>query len=520
MSEFTCPKCHADIQADLLETTGRAECPFCSANLSGLGLPERAQAGTASDNLDDTFDESGEVTRGFPSVPDKSQIKVIEANDNRLVFYIPGGGKQTAGLGCFAVAWNGFMCLFTPPWLIGMGQQGNDAPPLFFIIPFLGLFWAIGLGMGFVWLKMKYQRTILLLQRDRLVMQKVLFKWKRVTETALTRESRAELVESYQQNDVPVYRIEVQGLSNSAQLGTPLSDAEKDWLVDRINEFLDVEALPVVSSAGLETVGRPDGSAGEQESEAVAVIPETCRKCGAPLSGSLVGGSLTCGHCGAVVRMEILVPARAIAEKRYERMTPGTLPPDSRITIDEDSDEALQFHYPAVGHPVMRWVVPIFTILFSLMWYGFFINFIGVAWQMPMGAMSVVFTLFAIPFLIVGLFPLGFGLIAFRGHTTVRLTRETLSCRWHVANLGRSKRVETSAIDDIRVENASSMVGQNPRIRVAKPPGAAAVHMGVCLVRAGSQYVLLTIFQEEPVSWQVASLLRTRLLDMGHSLKP
>jgi len=477
MAKHTCPNCQAEIHADLVETTGRAECPFCAADLSGQGLPECAQAGTASDNLDDTFDESGQATQGLPPVPDKSRIKVIEANSNRLVIYIPGGGKQTAGTGCFAAAWLGFMCLFTPPWVFGMFQKGNDAPPLYFIIPFLGLFWAIGLGMAFLWLKMKYQRSFLLLQRDRLVLQKVLFNRKSVTETPLTPESRAELVESYQQNDVPVYRIEVQGQTRPAKFGIPLSDPEKDWLVDRINEFLDVVTVRVVTSAGSETVDQPDGSAGEPAPD-------------------------------------------AIADKCYERLTPATLPADSRIAIDEDSAEGLQFHYLAVGHAGLRWVVPIVTIPFSLVWYGFLFAFIGMAWQMPAGGMSVVFTLFAIPFLIVGLFPLGIGLLAFRGHTTVRLTRETLSCRWHVANLGRSKRVGTSAIDDIRVENAISAAGQNPRIRGAKTAGKAAPNLAICLVRAGSRKILLAILQEEQIHWQVASLLRTRLQDMGHTLKP
>jgi hypothetical protein len=345
-------------------------------------------------------------------------------------------------------------------------------------------------------------------------MQKVLFNRKRVTETTLTLQSRAELVESYKQNNTPVYRIEVQGSSNSAKFGTALSGAEKDWVVDRINEFLDVVAVPVVTSAGRETVGQPDGPAGEPASEAVAVIPETCRKCGANLNGALVGGSLTCEHCGAVLRIEILVPTHEIADKRYERLTPALLPADSRIEIDEDSADVLQFHYPAVGHEGWRWVVPIITIPFSLIWYSILFVFIGMAWKAAEGATSVVFTVFAIPFLIVGLFPLGIGLLAVRGHTTVRLTREMLSCRWHVGNLGRSQRVETSAIEDIRVENAITAGGQNPRIRGAKPAGPAAVHMEACLVRAGSQRVQLTFLQEEPIPWQVASLLRTRLQNM------
>jgi hypothetical protein len=39
------------------------------------------------------------------------------------------------------------------------------------------------------------------------------------------------------------------------------------------------------------------------------------------------------------------------------------------------------------------------------------------------------------------------------------------------------------------------------------------------MVHAGSQKMLLTIFQEEAVARQVAALVRTRLEDMGHVLR-
>src|SRR5262245_21544350 len=138
MAEFVCPQCHAEIESDLIESTGKAECPFCGADLSTLGLPEPALVEPADDGASaEAPAAAGEITRQLPALPEKSQIKIVEATDSRLVLYIPGGGKQAAGIGCFALIWNLFMCIFTPPFVFGFWQGGNNAPPLVFIIPFL-----------------------------------------------------------------------------------------------------------------------------------------------------------------------------------------------------------------------------------------------------------------------------------------------------------------------------------------------------------------------------------------------
>src|SRR5262245_46915167 len=120
MPEFHCPSCQAAIEPDLIESTGRAECPFCQADLSGLGLPEPAVDLAASLPADDAAasDEplSAPLTRPLAEPPAKSRIRIVESTPERLVLYIPGGGKQARALGCFAFCWIGFMCLFTPPW--------------------------------------------------------------------------------------------------------------------------------------------------------------------------------------------------------------------------------------------------------------------------------------------------------------------------------------------------------------------------------------------------------------------
>ena len=511
MAQFVCPKCGAEIHPDLVETTGATVCPFCSADLSELGLPQSESRSNSPESESSIFDTAGDrLTLTFPPLPEKSRIKVVEASDDRLVLYLPGGSKQAAGLGCFAAMWIGFMCVFTPPWFLGALQgPGNNPPPTLALIGFLGLFWTIGLGMAWFWAKMKYERTFLLLERHRLVVQKVLFNRKRIQETTLMPDSRADLVEAYQQNDTPVYRIEVRGQNRPAKFGTALADDEKDWIVDRINDFLDVVTVPVVPAEVAESGGALAG--------AVAVVREACRQCGAPLTSDVVKGALTCRHCGAVSRVEIVVPAKALAPPIYERLDPADIPPDSAIHIDENSGEVLEFSYAAMAQSPLRWIAPLIALPFSLAWYGGIFSFLAKAWQVPFLPVKILFTLFSTPFLIVGLFPFALGLVAFRGRTSVRLSADSLDCRWHVGWLKFSRSIETAAVRSVGVE---SMVksAHNPRVRGSQ--GSAQVGpQNCCVARAGSKRLYLTMFQEVLVARQVASLVRTRLEHLGHTLR-
>lgn len=517
MADFTCPQCHAAVESDLIESTGKAECPFCGADLSQIGLPEPAAAATQPELETIEIPNSTAAPVGqFPALPEKSRIKVVEATDSRLVLYIPGGGAQATGIGCFALIWNLFMCAFTPPWVFGMLQGGNNGPPLLFIIPFLGLFWAVGLGMAFAWMKMKFQRTFLLLDRDQVALQRVFFNRKRLEETMLTGGSRAELVESYKQNDQPVYRIEIRGKGRNAKFGTALSDDEKNWLVDRINEFLGADGT---APAAEQAAPSADATAATRNppTAVVPVIPDSCSHCGAPLTGKVEDESLTCAHCGAVFRIGASPPVDVTIRDQYERLDSASLPADSPIRIDEDSPEALQFHYLAGSNSPMRWIVPLFAIPFSLAWFAALVFIFGVAWQMPFLPVKIVFTLVLIPFVLAGLVPLGIGLLSVGGRATIRLTRESLTCRWHVSLIGISKSLRTEEIDSVRVEVVKG-ARQNQRVRGAQPIGASDSGK-CCLARAGGKKVYLTFFQDEPVARQIASLLRTRLEDMGHKLR-
>ena len=74
---------------------------------------------------------------------------------------------------------------------------------------------------------MRLTKTIFLLERDRIVIQRILFGRKTITETFLDEKSEAGLVESYQENNVSVYKVQITGSNRTDSFGTALSDLEK-----------------------------------------------------------------------------------------------------------------------------------------------------------------------------------------------------------------------------------------------------------------------------------------------------
>jgi len=504
MKELACPECRASINPELVDDAGRVECPFCNHEWSLLeATPDCEILDSAAGVM---VGGSTTLAMTLPTPPIGSLSKVVEATEDRLVLYIPGGGKQARGLGCFAVLWNGFLCLFTPMMFVGlMKGGGNDAPPLLGMVGFIGLFWTVGLVIGWFALKLKYERTFLLLDRDRLVVQRVLFKRKRFEETNLEPAARAALVESYQQNDCPVYRIEVPGTNRAAKFGTSLGDAEKDWLVDRINDFL--------GRTGAWATESPPTAA--ERAAAIAGIPASCRHCGAPLSGELVKGAVTCTHCGGVFRAVVTRPPGALPVVPAQQLVPADLPPDSLLVIDEDAPDVLQFHYLLASTSPARWLVPLFMLPFGLAWYGIVFSVVGGAWQAPFLPFRIVAIVFSIPFLLVGLLPFIIGLFMLRGRTTVRLTPEVLECRWNAGLFRFSRSLPTSRIDEVKMQ-VLAQTKSNPRVKA--PRQRQGPEWKVCVARGGGKTLYLSLGLDQAASGQVAALLRTRLEDMGHIL--
>ena len=226
MRPLTCPECRVSLNAGAIDSAGVWECTSC-----GQPLPEVQDEPTEVFLRDERLtDENGFVTVN-DSPPAGSRIEIHESSGERLVVFMPPGGKEARGLGCFATRWNLFMVAFTAMW-VSFGPLDFDT------LAFIALFWLIGIGLLIGWLKLKYERTLLLVEPSRVVVQHILFGRKRQKETELYSKSRATLAEAYSQNDVPVYCVAIDGKDRTIRFGTSLSNGEKDWLVDRINALI------------------------------------------------------------------------------------------------------------------------------------------------------------------------------------------------------------------------------------------------------------------------------------------
>ena len=167
-------------------------------------------------------------------LPPSSRVQIVESNEERQVFYIPEGGPQTRLWGSCVLVWFVVTAVITYLW--SQGEFNDNLPVIGVVI--VGGFWFIGLGFTSLLLKLRFTKTILLLQRDRLVMQRLFLGFKSITETPFLPDTKAKLVTAFEVNDDPVYSVSVISGTRRAEFGTQLSREEKDWFVEHINEFL------------------------------------------------------------------------------------------------------------------------------------------------------------------------------------------------------------------------------------------------------------------------------------------
>ena len=230
MSDYFCPKCGARLAEDFLYTAGdRFDCPECDRTVR--------LATVAPDLANQRGGESADVdVSEFKEEDTPSERIECRVADGQLMIYIgPGSGKEVRSMGCFAVAWLGIVGTITGVMLLGGAAK---EAPLLLLIPFAGIFWAVGLGLLYFAVRGRFGKQYLLVEPDRLVNKFELFGREKYKEFVLDVNSRASLVESFRSNNRPVYAVSVSGRDRPAKFGTFLPRKEKDWIVERINRHL------------------------------------------------------------------------------------------------------------------------------------------------------------------------------------------------------------------------------------------------------------------------------------------
>jgi hypothetical protein len=441
------------------------------------------------------------------SVPPGGKLQIVDQNDSRLVISVPAGGKKARGIGCFAVAWLAITIPISLVFLLidDADWEGGKAPPLLAMVAFFSLFYAVGFGMLYAWIRMRFMQVLVAVEPGRLTIQRSLFGRKKLKRCELPDDAHAELVESYRSNEVPVYTVKINTLEGDETFATALSRDEKQWIADTINRFLGYEV-----SAG---IGRSDNA-----------LPAICDECGcALLSGE---NKRVCPDCGKVFtrdELEQSTPRRQMLDFNNEwanertggitaeppAIAPFELSADSQIRIEREEPECLQFSYRVKAPLILRVFMGGFLLIFSSIWYGFVLWFLfEIVADPKMGGEKWFVVAFLSLFLLAGLGPLGTFLALFLSRVRVLVTADNLTASIGIGPLRKKKSMACSLIRNVGTgpleTSHSTSLGTT----------TAGTLAGV-IVRSSDFRLPLTVSRDEQLNNEVAGLVRYQLSEMG-----
>ncbi|QDT65094.1 hypothetical protein [Calycomorphotria hydatis] len=390
-------------------------------------------------------------------------IEIVDESNDRLIFSLPSGGKNLTGLGIMALFWNGFMSFFT----FFVGSELIDNGPLFFLCPamFLLLFWGIGIAMAIYWLRMRLSSFLVLVESHRIAVQRSVLGWKSIDEEPLDEHSSAFLKEEYRENDTPIYSIRVVGSQGDTTFGTSLIKEDKDWLMNRINDFLGVSAekrLP----------------------------PERMQKDREPLKNVL--------------------KKTAEESELAQAIAPNQLDADSVVNIAIDETSRLRFWVPLVPEGNPRLLLRRIALA------------LGFAWCVMMGLTVYSFSNSGGGFPILdlllmaimgttGVIPLLVYIAAGSARITVTIWDKGVDVRWHWWMWGPRHFTPLSKIEKVVICEPRRNQRHKRELNFAPADGYCC-----CLV-ASSRTTTMTIFNGRKAAMDVAGITRHQLEQLGYS---
>ena len=455
------------------------------------------------------------MSQEFSEPPPGVDIQVVKSSADQLVIAVPPGGKKARGLGCFGFIWMAIVVPVSSVFILtdDADWDGGNAPSLFVLIPFFGLFWAVGIGMIIAWVRMRFTKLFLSVEREQFAIQKTLFGRKKLKKIQLDEKSHAKLIESYSENDVPVSAIQMEGIGQPENFATGLSYEEKRWLANTINQFL--------GTSGRAVNDRTDTGS----------LPTFCGDCGGEL---MIGdGKHVCPDCGRVYlegendnAFEIdpvsrrdraaAIALRGAAGKITERppaLNPYELPADSDIRIDLDDGETLTFSYRVQIPFLVKIILGGFLSFFCLIWYGASLAVLAsvIMNDDPIEA-KIGMALFISIFLLSGLIPFGMLLTLFFARARLQMRRDEVTGSIGFLFLRKKKTISTNSISDVGL--ASTNVRRSGEIQI----GGNFGEMTGAMIKSSEFNMPLTMSKNARFNKQVAGLARFQLERLGVKL--
>ena len=441
------------------------------------------------------------------SEPPGGKLQIVDQSDSRLVISVPAGGGKARGIGCFAALW---LAITIPISLVFLSVdnanwEGGKAPPTIFMVLFFGVFYAVGFGMLYAWIRMRFMQVLVAVEPGRLTIQRALLGRKKLKRCELADDAHAELVESYRSNEVPVYTVRINTLEGDEKFATSLSREEKQWIANTINRFLGYGES---SSAGLSEDG----------------WPTICDDCGSELlTGEKKRICLDCGKVFTEGDLEQLAVQRSNLDLNTgwdktgtgritdepAAMAPYELSSDSQITIEREEPGCLQFSYRIRLPGILRLIGTVFLLIFCSVWYGAISSFlIDILTDAKLGGERWFILAFLSLFLFAGLAPLGMLISLHRGRVRVKITDSNLTASIGVGPLRKKKAMACSLIRKVGTgplgTSSSSSFGKTTTTTLE----------GV-LVRSSDFTLPLTVSKDEQLNNEVAGLVRYQLSQMG-----
>jgi hypothetical protein len=232
-----------------LVTKGVLACPSCGAK--PLGIPANASETLTCSGCGTRASAKEWASAGRPGElvgnPDRppAGTKITRGNDasGASVWDIPASGKS-GGLLVFAVLWCSIIALVSGGFLFAylsgepIQNKGPGKSPDWVIIPFLSVFWAVGLGMFYAGFRNKFAKHRIAVSVDAVSLRREFFGKVRDKSLPLAGINAVSQVEFYQKNYQPVHGVEIRGNGGKLRFGSILTPEEKAWLVADIGRAI------------------------------------------------------------------------------------------------------------------------------------------------------------------------------------------------------------------------------------------------------------------------------------------